>query len=216
MGVPTPQLVAGKSLLMSFATPIVIHHWPDSEPINAGLRAYVLELESKGQGEKRSNVGGWHSADGLVHADVPAMRTLRERIQVMTNTLTMAMRRNRPPPNVGFYINGWANIVRNGHYHAVHNHPGCLWSGVYYASVGKPANDDPANGRLELLDPRLATNMADINGVLSEPRVLVTPRPGTMVMFPSWINHLVHPFFGEGERISIAFNIRTDMAKPAA
>ncbi len=28
-----------------------------------------------------------------------------------------------------------------------------------------------------------------------------------MIMFPAWLNHFVHPFFGKGERISIAFNI---------
>ena len=30
-----------------------------------------------------------------------------------------------------------------------------------------------------------------------------------MIVFPAWLNHLVHPFFGDGERISIAFNIVT-------
>ena len=30
-----------------------------------------------------------------------------------------------------------------------------------------------------------------------------------MVLFPSWLNHLVHPFAGEGERISVAFHIVT-------
>ena len=29
-----------------------------------------------------------------------------------------------------------------------------------------------------------------------------------MLVFPSWHQHMVHPFFGTGERISIAFNIQ--------
>jgi hypothetical protein len=32
--------------------------------------------------------------------------------------------------------------------------------------------------------------------------------PGLMVMFPSWLKHMVHPFFGSGERISTSFNVR--------
>jgi hypothetical protein len=36
---------------------------------------------------------------------------------------------------------------------------------------------------------------------------LVDPLPGLMVMFPGWLKHMVHPFFGSGERISISFNL---------
>jgi uncharacterized protein (TIGR02466 family) len=216
MPVPTPQLVAGKTLVSGFATPIAAYFWAQSEALNAELKRLVLELEATTPSQSRSNVGGWHSADGLVHAENPAMNELRDRMRALTNAMTMAARRNLPPTDVGFHINGWANIVRNGHYHAVHNHPGCLWSGVYYVSVGKPANDDPANGRLEFLEPRLGIDMADIHRILIQPPMLITPKPGLMVMFPSWLNHQVHPFFGEGERISIAFNIRTDLTKKAS
>ncbi|NJN46627.1 MAG: hypothetical protein HC808_09270 [Candidatus Competibacteraceae bacterium] len=28
-----------------------------------------------------------------------------------------------------------------------------------------------------------------------------------MVVFPGWLQHQVHPYFGPGERITIAFNV---------
>jgi hypothetical protein len=31
-------------------------------------------------------------------------------------------------------------------------------------------------------------------------------RPGQLVLFPSWVNHEVLPFFGTGARITVAFN----------
>jgi hypothetical protein len=31
-----------------------------------------------------------------------------------------------------------------------------------------------------------------------------------MVVFPSWLRHMVHPFVGEGERITIAWNMLLD------
>jgi uncharacterized protein (TIGR02466 family) len=34
----------------------------------------------------------------------------------------------------------------------------------------------------------------------------VQPEEGTLIVFPSWLNHLVLPNEGEEERISIAFN----------
>jgi hypothetical protein len=28
-----------------------------------------------------------------------------------------------------------------------------------------------------------------------------------MIVFPSWLQHFVHPYFGGAERISVAFNV---------
>ena len=110
-------------------------------------------------------------------------------------------------------MDGWANVSRNGDYNSAHNHPNCLWSGIYYVAAGTPEPDTQFNGRLELLDPRAGANMMYLADTLLHARYLITPTPGLMILFPSWLNHLVHPFFGTGERISIAFNIMTSEAK---
>jgi hypothetical protein len=39
-------------------------------------------------------------------------------------------------------------------------------------------------------------------------RVIFRPEAGMMVVFPSWLYHFVNPYFGDGERISIAFNVQ--------
>ena len=36
---------------------------------------------------------------------------------------------------------------------------------------------------------------------------LVRPRPGLLLMFPSWLSHAVRPYRGDGVRISIAINM---------
>jgi hypothetical protein len=36
---------------------------------------------------------------------------------------------------------------------------------------------------------------------------LLSPRAGVMLMFPSWLPHGVRPYHGDGDRISIAFNL---------
>ena len=101
----------------------------------------------------------------------------------------------------------WANISRNTNYHRLHNHPGSAWSGTYYVSVGTPAPAHPLSGVLELLDPRPFTEMVTTPGSPFGQRAVVRPEPGLMVLFPSWLYHFVNPFYGEGERISIAFNV---------
>ena len=34
----------------------------------------------------------------------------------------------------------------------------------------------------------------------------VRPRPGDLLIFPAYLKHIVHPFFGDGERIAVVFN----------
>ncbi len=53
--------------------------------------------------------------------------------------------------------------------------------------------------------------MLNLEQGLFSGRYLVDPLPGLMVMFPSWLKHMVHPFSGNGERISISFNVYVQM-----
>ena len=52
--------------------------------------------------------------------------------------------------------------------------------------------------------PQLQASLLELSGK----RCLIEPIPGAMVVFPSWLNHQVHPFRGAGARISIAFNVQ--------
>ena len=42
----------------------------------------------------------------------------------------------------------------------------------------------------------------------------ITPAPGVMLMFPSYLVHTVYPFIGEGERRCIAFNANYRIVEP--
>jgi uncharacterized protein (TIGR02466 family) len=194
---------------MAFGTPIIAYPWPDSDALNAALKALILAKEKESSGMTRSNVGGWHSGTEFFTWDAECIRALFSRIQQLTIALTRSITLTpEGPRKFNYRLDGWANVNRRGSYNTVHNHPNCLWSGVYYVSPGLPdAAAGPQNGKLELLDPRVGANLMYVKGTILESRYLIDPLPGLMVMFPSWLNHLVHPFQGEGERISVAFNI---------
>ena len=104
-------------------------------------------------------------------------------------------------------IAGWANIIRNNNYHMPHNHPNNIWSGVYYIDDGSPDKNIKYNGAFEFCDPRPAAEMLS-SDVLQGKRYQITPKPGLMIMFPSFVFHYVHPYIGDKERINIAFNIK--------
>lgn len=197
-----------KQITMAFATPIVTFPWPDSDALNAELKALILENESHNAGLTRSNVGAWHSDLGIFSWDAECIRTLKNRVRLAAIELT---RNTLREPNRRFTaryrIDGWANVVRSGQYHSAHNHPNNWWSGVYYVSIGEADPELPFNGQIELLDPRLGPNMVSIPDSIFELRYTVPTKEGLMVLFPSWLVHYVHPYVGTGERISIAFNV---------
>lgn len=208
------ELSLEKNLMMAFATPIVSYPWPDSDDLNRELAKIILAAEKKEDGITRSNVGGWHSATDFFEWKEPSIKALGERIRQMTMAITRATAIAKDGARTFNYrFDGWANVSRNGNYNSAHNHPNCVWSGVYYVQTGTAEPDTQFNGRLELLDPRAGANMLYIADTLLTARYLITPTPGLMILFPSWLGHLVHPFFGKGERISIAFNIMTSEAK---
>jgi uncharacterized protein (TIGR02466 family) len=111
------------------------------------------------------------------------------------------------PPMSQFGLQSWANILRSGGYHAPHTHPNCFWSGTYYVSAGKIDDSIPYSGQIELFDPRSAAGGTAIPGTSFQAKCRIPPEPGMAILFPSWVKHMVHPFHGEGERISVAFNL---------
>ena len=216
------RLDLSKNLAMVFGTPVAVHQWPDSEALNAELGALVLAREAGAKeagegGVQHSNVGGWHSKPDFFSWDEDCVRTVRDRVVSMVMEITRAtMAELIGDRNLDFGLKGWANVNRDRSYNLVHNHPNNVWSGTYYVATGDPDTDDRFNGRLELLDPRNGVGLFGIGGFSTGARCLVDPQPGTMVVFPSWLNHLVHPFHGTGGRISIAFNVKIDqVAAPA-
>src|ERR1700761_4168974 len=99
----------------------------------------------------------------------------------------------------------WINVMEQGGVHAAHIHPHSVISGTYYVSIPKGA----AVIRFE--DPRLAMMMAappKKERAASENRTFVTvaPKPGTVLLWESFLRHDVPPNNAPGKRISISFN----------
>lgn len=99
----------------------------------------------------------------------------------------------------------WINILKPGGVHTSHIHPHSIISGTCYITVPKGA------GALKLEDPRLGLMMAAPARHPSAPRAMqpfiyVTPEPGGIILFESWLRHEVEPNRAKEDRISISFN----------
>jgi len=190
---------------MIFGTPLVIRDWPQSEAMNAELQRLIAELRASVPGVGKSNVGGWHSPPDFIRGAAPALAGLRERIRAVVVDLTQLL---MEPGDYGFGVDGWANVLSAGDYNGPHNHPNATWSGVYYLTGTPPGGANAAvGGKIEFFDPRPAAGMVYAADNMLQRRCLFAPRPGCMLVFPSWLQHMVHPHSGVGERVSIAFNV---------
>ena len=99
----------------------------------------------------------------------------------------------------------WINVMDKGAIHSPHIHPHAVVSGTYYVTV------PDQSGAIRFEDPRLAMLMAaPPKKAMAKPAnrsfVTITPRPGMLLLWESWLRHGVEPNRAKGPRISISFN----------
>lgn len=114
--------------------------------------------------------------------------------------------------SVNWGIQAWPNINRRGDYHNIHNHPHSYLSGTYYVALpsqyDQTQRSDTNPGAISFYDPRAQANMLAIRGdaqVDAEHRVM--PTPGTLLLWPSFLHHFVHPNLSDELRVSVSYNV---------
>ena len=105
----------------------------------------------------------------------------------------------------------WSNVQLNGCYHPVHDHPNSFISGVLYLQVPEDC-EDGEKGEIFFVDPRVQKRMYNPEYFkrteMSERGIWIKPKSGTIILFPSWLEHGTEYFFSKEEknRISLSFN----------
>jgi uncharacterized protein (TIGR02466 family) len=196
-----------------FATPVAVAMLPDHERISAALRETILARAEAEPSTEHSNLSGWQSTWDMAEWGGEAAAYLLSFVRHMADTLTVD-RHGKPSPQ-DWRSNARANVNRSGHGNEFHTHPGCVWSAVYYVDDGGAAADPTLGGQFELQDPRgvapamfrpdLVPNVP--GGAAFGASESISPQPGSVLMFPSWVSHAVRPYSGDGTRISVAINL---------
>jgi len=203
----TGLLDLSDKIAMMFPTPIIGLQWNDTEGLNKELEKVILKKRKEDKSLQLSNAGGWQSTEDLLNWGEPCTEALKGMCNQMLMSVVHTMHDpEKPFENPRFRLDCWANVNGHGDYNIIHSHPNSLWSCVYYVSRGKPDPKVDYGGKLEILDPRAAASYIQIPGDDQNKRCIIDNIPGFMLMFPSWVKHMVHPHFGEGERVSIALN----------
>jgi uncharacterized protein (TIGR02466 family) len=200
------DLKVNNGITLCWGTPVFAFKPENDESVIAELKRVILERKASHQGLHKSNFGGWHSSDDLLTWPSPATQKLQGWIVEAFKLVTQ-----RTGQGVAYkgqvHLTGWANVNGPRDTNDVHNHPQCAWSGVYYIDVGTPVDDAEKSGFIHFMDPRPGAGMVpDPFAQFGKGREF-KPTTGQMLLFPSWLMHGVRPYRGEGERISVAFNI---------
>jgi uncharacterized protein (TIGR02466 family) len=173
---------------------------------NAGLEKAVRARAAAQPGVKVSNNGGWQSQPDLFDWQEPEVGKLAAEldraIQQFVSFGQVA------PVKLRIRRAGWANVNRAGDYNSLHNHPQQHLAAVYYVKAPPSGSLGAADGVLELRDPRPAAGFNGHTTLFSAYPMRFAPEPGMLVMFPAFVDHMVHPHHGPEERISLAINIQ--------
>jgi uncharacterized protein (TIGR02466 family) len=193
-----------EKLMRLFATPVIVDELDDAPALNSELEQAILAQQSGDEGLKLSNRGGWQSKRDFPQWGGPSAETLVNKAIQLASAHSVTSDSRAPT----WHVDSWANVSRNGNFNMPHVHGGSFWSAVYYVRPG-----DGSGGELVLHDPRMPALRMHAPGVQfkdvgPELRLAIQPRSGMMVLFPAWLSHSVEPWEGEGQRISVAMNIR--------
>ena len=193
-------------LAMAFGTPISVRRACLEPGVNAGLERAVWARRTAEQGVRVSNVGGWQSQADLFDWPEPEVAQLGAMVDRAVEQFVGFGRAASPKPKL--WKAGWANVNQAGDYNILHNHAGQDLAAVYYVKAPPENAAIRSEGKLELRDPRPTAGYCNHPTLFNADPLRIAPEPGMLVMFPSWVEHMVHPHQGPDERISIAINIK--------
>jgi uncharacterized protein (TIGR02466 family) len=186
-----------------FPTPVWHYTVENFQQLNETLLQEIHEEQQRDrQGEKWSNILGWHSVNNLHQRDRFAefVNIVNVNVLEVANFLQWDLQK--------FSVNittCWAIVNGKLASNSLHNHPNSILSGVYYLKTPEDC------GGIYFNDPRPASQMlvppvVDFN-LWTFPKVSYKPHAGTMLLFPSWLLHGVEMNMSEELRVCISFNI---------
>ncbi|MGB7408025.1 MAG: 2OG-Fe(II) oxygenase family protein [Pontixanthobacter sp.] len=198
-----------------FSTPLLVDTLASAEGIVALRTSIDDERRRDPDGVAISNIGGWHSNTQMIDWGGEAAKALAYKTMQMADSITIDVKSPRDS-RFGWIPEMWANVSKYGASNQHHYHPGSYWSAVAYIDDGYAGDMDVSlGGELRLHDPRMpmmrmtAPDLRMLGPDRKPQNGLTTIRPksGMIVLFPSWLQHHVQPFRGQGTRVSIAINL---------
>ena len=189
-----------------FPTPVWTLQLDNYQSVNEQMYEFIKTSQSKDrEGISKSNIKGWHSKDFNMQENEPKnfIKFILPAIeQVITD---MNWEKQKQSININSM---WAIINTGGAANHRHQHSNCTISGAYYVRAPKNSGDiifyDPRPARV--YKHPIAKNPNILNATINS----ISPEPGMLILFPSYLEHSVNPNLSDNKRIVISFNLSLD------
>ncbi len=171
----------------------------DTDLYHPGLKRVIFEKMQQASDVKRiGRSGGGTKVYNFNRWGCPEATLLHERaLEFFRRALKCA---TAVPDNL------WANVYSDGDYCRPHSHHRAMASVVYFLDPGDADADDPDAGQFSIVDPRLGVCCTYEEGHLTTP-LCADMTPGSFILFPGAVVHMVSPYRGERPRITLSWNI---------
>jgi uncharacterized protein (TIGR02466 family) len=176
--------------------------------INAVLARTCLAISKEDKAGRRwAREHGYHGYTSYASLDDLVLRaTVFGELERLIATQVRSFAKTLDFAQPGLALDSlWINVMPAGGVHAAHIHPHAAISGTYYVQVPQHAS------AIRFEDPRLPLMMAAPSRRESARRdnrsfVTIEPRPGTLLLWESFLRHDVPLNRARGMRISVSFN----------
>lgn len=185
------------NILPLFSTPI--YHIENVDyKLNCKEKACINNLASS-----LSEDGNFCLSNDVYVLNNLALRNVRELCQHHLNTYTKEVLKIRQD----FYItNSWLTIKNKGQFHHMHHHQNCIFSGVFYVNANVNMHGLTFHGKPGYLDNfNFDYNYNEWN-TFNSSFWTIPVKTGTMIIFPSHVEHRVEENCDDDSRIVIGFN----------
>ena len=186
-----------------FSTPIWVSKIDNHENLNVDMLSYITDLQNKDpQGIIKSNFNGWHSKNFNLKEDMPAkfISSISKNINTALNDMGWDL-----TSQFIKITNMWSIINEEGAFNQKHHHSNSDLSAAYYVAAHENCGD------IVFYDPRPAPvhnhPISKFPNKLNATVNSIKPKPGMLVLFPSYLEHSVNPNLSKEKRVVISFNL---------
>jgi len=190
---------------------------PSHDLIAEPVKQAIYDHQSRSQTEVASEIaqtakyGLFESELDFLDFDHPDIQFLNQSLSDLILTIATEANAHNWPEDAeaeAVITESWYHITRQGGYHDAHSHPNCSWCGIYYLDAGDE-DFERRSGVNRFYDPRVnAGHYLDAGSdYLNQSGVWdIAPETGKVILFPSYLTHSALPYFGEKDRVVVAFN----------
>jgi tetratricopeptide (TPR) repeat protein len=183
--------------------------YSDVESFNAALDEYLVKIHhDRREHINQTSRNGTKTSGDLFGAGHEIVEQLRGRIDDAVADYIAKMKENESHPLLARrardfgYSGSWSTRLADCGFHTNHIHPTGWISSAYYVAVPDAVKDaQEALGWIKFGEPSFDAHLSD------GARRKVQPRPGLLVLFPSYMWHGTIPFRSQQIRTTVAFDV---------